>query len=136
MPHGVVSSTQEASTSAGGAHSDPKERAACLLEEAEDNGSVPASPILRLPMYPSECRPPNAPLMPRAVLPLHVIKSRHRTRRHFAVARPTPAVRYPPGMEDDYYGAGHLLDMHAGPQTPLFLLLATGPAPNLASDRA
>ena len=135
LHHAGLSSTQgdEASASAGGAHSDPKERATCLLEEAEDNGS---EMYLRLPMYPSKCRPPNAPLMPRAVLPVHVLKSRHRTRRHVSIARPTPAVQYPPRMEDDYYGAGHLWDQHAGPQTPLFLLLATGPAPNLASNGA
>ena len=139
MPHSGPSSTQgdEASASAGGLHPDPKEHAAFLLQEAEDNSSVPASPVLRLPQFASECRPPNAPLMHRSKSwPSRVVRSRHRTRGRAAIPRPLPAVEYPPGIGDDYYGAGHLMDQHAAPQMPLFLSLFTGPAPNLASDAA
>ena len=139
MPHSGPSSTQgdEASASAGGLHPDPKEHAAFLLQEAEDNSSVPASPVLRLPRFPSECWPPNAPLMHRSKSwPSRVVRSRHRTRGRAAIPRPLPAVEYPPGIGDDYYGAGHLMDQHAAPQMPLFLSLFTGPAPNLASDAA
>ena len=139
MPHSGPSSTQgdEASASAGGLHPDPTEHAAFLLQEAEDNSSVSASPVLRLPRFPSECWPPNAPLMHRSKSwPSRVVRSRHRTRGRAAIPRPLPAVEYPPGIGDDYYGAGHLMDQHAAPQMPLFLSLFTGPAPNLASDAA
>ena len=134
MPHSGLSSTQgdEASASAGGLPSDPEE---FLLQEAEDNGSVPASPILLLPRFPSECRPPNAPLMPRAVLPLHVVRSGHRTRGHAAKARPLPAVEYPPGKGDGYYGSSHLTGQHAALQTPLFVSLPTALARNRTSAR-
>ena len=134
MPHSGLSSTQgdEASASAGGLPSDPEE---FLLQEAEDNGSVPASPILLLARFPSECRPPNAPLMPRAVLPLHVVRSGHRTRGHAAKARPLPAVEYPPGKGDGYYGSSHLTGQHAALQTPLFVSLPTALARNRTSAR-
>ena len=140
MPHSGLSSTQgdEASTSAGGLHSAPRECAALLLQEAEDNGSIPASPVLRLPRFPSSCwPPPNAPLMHRSKSwPSRVVRSRHRTRGRAAIPRPLPAVEYPPGMGDDYYGAGHLMDQQAASQMPLLLSLATGPAPSRASDAA
>ena len=140
MPHSGLSSTQgdEASTSAGGLHSAPRECAALLLQEAEDNGSIPASPVLRLPRFPSSCwPPPNAPLMHRSKSwPSRVVRSRHRTRGRAAIRRPLPAVEYSPGMGDDYYGAGHLMDQQAAFFPPLLLSLATGPAPSRASDAA
>ena len=113
-----------------------------LRQEAEDNG-CPASPVPHLPRSPSECRPPNAPLLRRAVLPPHVVRSRVRTRGRAPsvapVARQIPAVEYPLKMGDDDYG-GDLMDQHAAarPQLPLFLPVcpSPGPAPSPSSDAA
>ena len=131
----------EVSASTGGVHP-TRERTAALRQEAEDNG-CPASPVPHLPRSPSECRPPNAPLLRRAVLPPHVVRSRVRTRGrapHVApVARQIPAVEYPLKMGDDDYG-GDLMDQHAAarPQLPLFLPVcpSPGPAPSPSSDAA